>query len=108
MCIGIPMRVVEAAETFAWCEGMGGVRREVNMQLLGAQPVGTWVLVFLDSAREVLSSEAAHRISDAIRALELVMQGKPVDPAAVDALFPDLAHREPQLPEHVRHAAKSA
>ena len=39
MCIGIPMRVVEARDNMAVCEGMGE-RREINMQLVGDQPVG--------------------------------------------------------------------
>jgi len=99
MCIGIPMQVVETADGHAVCEGMG-MRREVNTLLAGNQPVGTWLLVFLESAREVLSEEEAARISDAVKAVEMVMRGQAVDPGAIDALFPDLANREPQLPAH--------
>jgi hydrogenase expression/formation protein HypC len=99
MCIGLPMQVVEVTEGYAMCEGMG-TRREVNMQLVSDQPVGTWLLVFLDSAREVLTADEAKKIGDAVKAVDMVMQGQSVDSAAIDALFPDLANREPQLPAH--------
>mgnify|MGYP001062571922 CR=1 FL=1 len=93
MCIGIPMRVVEARDNMAVCEGMGE-RREINMQLVGDQPVGTWLLTFLDTAREVITEEAAKNISDAITAVNLVMQGE----TNVDHLFADLIDREPPRP----------
>ena len=54
MCIGVPMRVVSDGEARAWCEG-GGERAELDMLLVGPQPVGTWVLAFQGSARRVMS-----------------------------------------------------
>jgi hydrogenase assembly chaperone HypC/HupF len=87
------MQVVEARDNMAVCEGMGE-RREINMQLVGDQPVGTWVLTFLDTAREVLTEDAARHISDAIQAVNLVMQGE----TNVDHLFADLIDREPPRP----------
>jgi len=93
MCIGLPMQVVECREGVAICEGMGE-RRNINMQLIGEQPAGTWVLTFLDTAREVLSAESAAQISDAVRAVNLVMQGE----ANVDHLFADLADRKIEPP----------
>lgn len=93
MCLGIPMQVVEAREGMAVCEGLGE-RREINMQLVGDQPVGTWVLTFLDAAREILSEEDAASISDAVMAVNLVMQGQ----TDVDHLFADLVDREPPRP----------
>ncbi len=93
MCIGIPMQVVEAGEGYAWCEGMGE-RRQIDMLLVGNQPVGTWLLTFLDGAREVLSAENAKQISDAVQAVNLVMQGD----TNIDHLFSDLLDREPPLP----------
>ena len=103
MCIGLPMQVVEVNEGYAICEGMG-TRRQVNTQLVGDQPVGTWLLIFIDSAREVLSPEDAAKISDAVKAVNLVMEGKSVDPKDIDALFPDLVDREPQLPQQTLKA----
>ncbi len=93
MCLGIPMQVIEVREGIAVCEGMGE-RREINMQLVGEQSPGTWVLTFLDAAREVLSEADAVRISDAIMAVNLVMQGH----TDVDHLFADLIDREPPRP----------
>ena len=102
MCIGIPMQVVEPGHGFAHCEGLG-LSRRVNTLLVGDQSPGTWLLVFLDSAREVISAEDAARIGDAVRALDLAMQdpggaGGPASRERIDALFADLIDREPQKP----------
>lgn len=79
MCIGIPMRVVEGGEFSALCEGRGTMRR-LDTMLVGAQPPGTWVLAFLDSAREVLDEERARAINEALDELEAAMRGA-FDPA---------------------------
>lgn len=97
MCIGIPMQITSVEPGYAWCEGMGE-RKRIDTLLVGDQPVGSWVLVFIDSAREVLSAEDAKRISDAVLAVNLAMQGE-VD---VAHLFADLVEREPQLPEFLQ------
>ena len=93
MCIGLPLQVVECDDGMAVCEGMGE-RRSINMQLVGDVPAGTWVLTFLDTAREVITEDAARQIADAIRAVNLVMQGSD----NVDHLFADLIDREPEPP----------
>lgn len=100
MCIALPMRVVETEGLEALCEGMGQ-RRRIDLSLVGAQPVGAWVLVFLDAAREVVSEARAKEVENALAALGLALSGN-ADPAALDALFPDLANREPELPPHLR------
>ncbi len=98
MCIGLPMQVVESGFGSAICEGFGD-RRRVDTLLVGEQPPGTWLLVFLGSAREVLDPDEARRIGDAVRALEAVMSGAAVRPEDIDAFFPDLAaSRERSLP----------
>ncbi len=86
MCLGVPMRVVEAGLGRAICENAAG-RREIDMMLVGEQPPGTWVLVFIDAAREVISSEEAARITDALRALDDVMAG---GDGNIDAMFADI------------------
>jgi hydrogenase expression/formation protein HypC len=68
------------------------------MMLVGPQPIGTWLLVFLDTAREVLSEQKARQIADALEAMRLAMQGD----SQVDHLFADLVGREPQLPEFLK------
>lgn len=98
MCIGIPMQVIACQPGRAVCRGLGE-QREIDMALVGEQAPGTWVLVFLDAAREVVSAEQAALISDALSALGLAMQG---DGADLDHLFPDLAGREPELPDHLK------
>lgn len=100
MCIGLPMRVVEEAGLRAWCEGRGE-RRLIDMQLVGAQPAGTWVLSFLDAAREVLAPERALQIDAALDALDAALRGEIAD---LDRYFTDLIDHEPQLPEHLRSA----
>lgn len=104
MCIALPMRVLERRGSRALCAGQGE-QREVDMSLVGSQPDGTWVLVFLDAAREVISAERAREVSLALTALSQVMQGGDAD---IDALFPDLAEREPELPAFLRGQAKAA
>lgn len=93
MCIGVPMRVVEPGEGHAVCEGMGE-RKRISTLLVGDQPSGTWLLTFLDAAREVLSEEDAARITDAVTAVNLVMRGD----TDIDHLFADLIGREPPRP----------
>lgn len=102
MCVGMPMQVVDAAGSFAWCEGRGE-RRRVDLTLTGPQPAGTWVLSFLDVAREVLTPDRAQRIDQALDALQAVLRG---EPAPIETLFADLIGREPQLPEHLRGVTK--
>ena len=97
MCIGLPMQVLERGDGFALCAGMGE-RRRVDTRLVGDVAVGSWLLVFLDSARERLSAERAAQVADALRALHAVARGE----ARVDHLFADLVDREPALPAHLQ------
>lgn len=100
MCIGLPMQIVECSPGRALCEGLGR-RRTIDMSLVGEQPPGTWVLVFLDAAREVVSAEQAALVTQALQALDLAIGGT-ASSGDIDRLFPDLAGREPELPEYLR------
>ena len=102
MCIALPMRVIECHGTVALCEGLGE-RRRVDLALVGPQPRDTWVLVFLDSAREVISAERAEQVTLALSALGRALAGD----HDLDALFPDLAGREPELPDFLKAQAAS-
>lgn len=102
MCIGIPMQITDVEGAYAWCEGMGE-RKRIDTFLVGEQSVGTWVLVFLDSAREVLTAEDAQRVTHAVQALNLAMQGE----TELEHLFADLVDSEPQLPEFLKLAKES-
>ena len=50
--------------------------RRVSMMLLGAQPVGTLVLVHIDTAIRVLDALEAKQIDDALKGLEAAMRGE--------------------------------
>ena len=102
MCIGVPMRVIRAEPRFAWCEGRGE-RRRVDTALIGDPEPGTWVLVFMDAAREVLDEHRAAQVNDALDALEAALRGEPLDD-----FFPDLVDREPRLPEFLRPPARDS
>jgi hydrogenase assembly chaperone HypC/HupF len=97
MCIGEPLRVVSCDGSFAWCEA-GETRERLDMQLVGEQPVGTWVLASLGAARQVMSDLEAQRTRDARAALAAIQRGE----STVDAFFADLVDREPSLPAHLR------
>jgi len=109
MCIGYPMRLAEAeGEHAAWCEGRLG-RRRVDLSLVGRCTPGTWLLVHADAAREVLDPQRADAIDRALQALSIAIDGAldgdaDASAAAIDACFPDLAGRTPQLPPHLRAA----
>lgn len=100
MCIGTPLQVVAQEEHHAWCEA-DGQRERLDMALVGAQPVGTWVLAFQGSARRVMDPEEAAQARAGRRALAAVLGGG----SDVDAFFADLVGRTPELPEHLRAAA---
>lgn len=91
------MQVVERRGESALCVYRGELH-QIDMMLVGEQPQGTWLLVFLDAAREVMSSEKAQQITDALEAMRLAMQGE----TDLDHLFADLVDREPKLPEFLR------
>jgi hydrogenase expression/formation protein HypC len=59
---------------FAWV--VRGERRErINMMLIGAQPVGAWVLTSLGFAREVVEPEQLTLIEEALAALAASLDG---------------------------------
>lgn len=105
MCLGVPMQVVSVEGYSAVCEA--GPRREtIDLALTGPLAPGTWVLVFLGAAREVLDAERAAQISDALDGLAGAMAGHGTGTA-----FADLEAREPTLPPHLeaaRRAGRSA
>lgn len=98
MCIGVPVQVIAMeGETNAWCD-QRGERVLIDMLVVGPQPAGTWLLGFQGAARSVMTAEEAALTLEALGALEAALAGD----ADIDRFFPDLAGREPQLPEHLR------
>lgn len=88
MCLSVPMQVVEnlADGDLAIVE-RAGRRQQVNMLLVGPQGLGTWVLVALGFAREVVEPGELALIEDALAALAASLDGD-YDPATH---FRDLA-----------------
>ena len=74
MCIGIPVQIIESREFTALCRGRNG-EEEINMMLIGPQPVGTWIVNFLGSARDVLTEEEARSINAAMDELTETIGG---------------------------------
>lgn len=76
MCLSIPKQVVawEAEGDFAWVE-RNGQREQINMMLLGPQPIGTWVLTSLGLAKEVIAPEELALIEEALTALAASLDG---------------------------------
>ena len=76
MCLSIPKQVVawEADGDFAWVE-RNGQREQVNMMLLGPQPIGTWVLTSLGLAKDVIVPEELALIEEALTALAASLDG---------------------------------
>jgi hydrogenase expression/formation protein HypC len=102
MCIAVPMQVIQSSPGWALC-GTGDAddrREQVDLRLVGDQPPGTWVLVFLGAARDVIDEQRAMQTRDALEALRAVQQGE-----SVEHLFADLIGREPELPEFLRERA---
>jgi hydrogenase expression/formation protein HypC len=92
------MRVIEAHENSALCEGRNG-RQLINTMLLGPVEVGQWLLTFLDAGREVIDAERAALVDAALDGLQAVADGGEVN---LDLYFADLVNREPTLPEFLR------
>ncbi len=101
MCVATPMRVLRIlpAGHFADCVDRLGVETRVDLALVGAVEAGAWLLVFLGAAREIIDADRALQIDLALGALEAALAG---DLSAIDAAFPDLVNRKPQLPEFLR------
>lgn len=104
MCIGIPMQVIEMRETHALCEA-NGKKELIDMILVGDQIPGTWILNFLGGAREVITPDNAQRISQALSALDQIMNGEiggMNGHQKIDSLFADIIEDGPRLPPHLQ------
>ena len=93
MCLGIPMQVISSDFGFARCRADDG-EHDIDVRLIGPVEPGTWLLTFLGAAREILDPEAAKKTTDALQALQLVMQGE----TDVDHLFADLLDPDRERP----------
>ena len=99
MCVAVPMQVIESSPGWALCSAGDdhNHRERVDVRLVGDQPPGTWLLVFLGAARDILDEQRAKQTRDALEALRAAQQG-----LCFEHLFADLVGREPELPEFLR------
>ncbi len=103
MCIGVPLQVEKLdAGNDAICGDSASAtgHRRVATALLDPLPQpGDWLLVHIDVAIRTLEPAEAKEIADALEAVAAAAQGLPFE-----HLLGDLAHREPELPPHLRIA----
>ncbi|MDE4100001.1 HypC/HybG/HupF family hydrogenase formation chaperone [Phaeobacter gallaeciensis] len=98
MCVGIPMQIT-AIDGIAATVRDGDRTQVIDLSLTPGATVGDWVLTFLGSAREVISTDEARKISAALDGLRAVMRGGDAGDA-----FDDIVERGPQLPAHLQAA----
>ena len=99
MCLGIPMQVLSVSGLSARCRSRTA-EQDIDLSLVGDVEPGTWLMVFLGAAREILTEDAARQSADALEALEMAMRGE----TDFDHLFADLIDREPSLPDFLQPA----
>lgn len=75
MCIGVPMRVLATRPGRATVQGRGRVQ-EVGTALVGEPRPGSWLLVFLDDARETLDAAQAAEINATLDLVEAAIAGQ--------------------------------
>lgn len=102
MCLGIPMRVVTSDAAGALVRRQDGEERTVSLMLVGPQPVGTPLLVHLDTAIRVLREDEVPLLENALKALEAAANGE-----SFEHLVQDLVDRVPELPPHLRPGGSS-
>lgn len=95
MCVGDPLRLVSAT-------GIAGTTEDgqlIDLSLTPDARPGDWLLVFLGTAREILTEDEALKIRAALTGLRALMQG-----GELGAAFADLDARTPALPPHLQAA----
>lgn len=95
MCIGVPMKIIEAFDFSAVAQTEDGQTHSIDTLLTGQVSTGTWVLTFLGSAREIVSPARAHEINQALKALNAANAGLPFE-----HLVSDLIDRDPTDSNH--------
>lgn len=86
MCIGIPLRVVEAWAGGALVSGRGRSETIDTRLVGGAVSPGDWLLVFQGAAREALTEERAAEIAATLDLVEAALGGD-AEGAAADPGF---------------------
>lgn len=74
MCLGIPMRVIEAWANGALVAGRGR-QAQIDTRLVDGASAGEWLLVFQGAARERLTPERAAEIDATLDLVEAALGG---------------------------------
>ncbi|MDE2160643.1 MAG: HypC/HybG/HupF family hydrogenase formation chaperone, partial [Burkholderiales bacterium] len=82
----LPMRVLRSQPGRALVAGRGE-RREVATALVGDVAPGAWLLVFIDSAREVISAARAAEVDATLDLLQAALGAAPWPTAPAAAPF---------------------
>lgn len=98
MCLGLPMQLTAKDGNKGRALYQGGPEN-VDLSLTPEAAPGDFLLVFLGTAREVVSEAFAREVEAAHAALLSVMNG-----GDAEAGFADLVNREPELPPHLQAA----
>jgi hydrogenase expression/formation protein HypC len=93
MCMGIPMQVNAVEPGHALCAGRGELRR-VRTALVGDVSPGDWLLVFIDSAQEVISAARAQEVDATLDLLQQALQGTAQPDDVAFALPSSMSHEQ--------------
>lgn len=112
MCFGIPMQVQRVEEGFAWVRDdalpdahLGANFKRVETQLIETPKIGDWLLIFIDSAREIISPERAQEVKLTHELLAQAMAGATEFDDAVNFVLPSQMPPE-ELTQLVNHTTK--
>jgi hydrogenase expression/formation protein HypC len=86
MCIGMPLRVIEAWPGAALAEGRGLCER-IDTRLVGDVGPGQWLLVFQGAARECIDAGRAAEVNAALDLLDAALAGDRAGATADDPGF---------------------
>lgn len=75
MCIGMPMQVLDLEPGHAVCAGRGQQRR-INTALVGKVQINDWLLVFMDSAQEIITTQRAAEVNATLDLMEAALHGE--------------------------------
>ena len=72
MCLGIPVQVIEVEENSMAMAEIGGVRREICIQLVPEVKVGDWVILHAGFAIQILDEKEAKETLRLLKEISLL------------------------------------
>jgi hydrogenase expression/formation protein HypC len=71
MCLGVPVKILEVKDNYAWVE-IGGIRREISIELLEDVKVGEYVIVHAGFAIQKLDEKEAEETLKILKEIEII------------------------------------